>query len=129
VIKPILKSDQMRRSSLKAGARIKKAVAKAEKKQRTDKVRGQISKSKATMIIERDGRICRWCMKPCTPKDPPVVGHIIPVAQGGNSCESNLACLHDSCNAGLGARTSQSIRTLLRNTGHAIKPEPKETRK
>jgi len=107
VIKPILKSDQMRRSSLKAGARIKKAVAKAEKKQRTDKVRGQISKS----------------------KDPPVVGHIIPVAQGGNSCESNLACLHDSCNAGLGARTSQSIRTLLRNTGHAIKPEPKETRK
>lgn len=125
-IHPILKSDSARRSKLKAGKRIEKAIAKAEKAKKTQKVRGEISKSKATMIIERDGRICRWCMKPCTPKDPPVVGHIVPVAQGGNSCESNLACLHASCNSGLGARTSAAIRTLLRNTGHSIKPETKE---
>lgn len=119
MIKPILKSDQTRRSSLKAGHRIKKAVQKAEKKKRTDKVRGEVSPRLRAAIFERDGGKCVLCGRKPTKKNTLELHahHIIPVAQEGKTREENLCTLCNECNLGAGARTLDMLKAI----GHALK--------
>jgi 5-methylcytosine-specific restriction endonuclease McrA len=125
MIKPILKSDQTRRSSLKAGDRVKKAVTKAEKKQRTQKVRGEVTPRLRALIFERDGGKCVLCGRKPTKTNGLELHahHIIPVTSEGKSREENLCTLCNDCNAGAGARTLDMLRAI----GHAIKPTEPST--
>lgn len=62
------------------------------------------------MVLDRDGRKCVICGKTAKDKHAngaPVlleVDHIIPVAQDGTNCESNLRTTCNVCNVGRGAR-------------------------
>lgn len=62
------------------------------------------------MVLDRDGRKCVMCGKTAKDKHAdgsPVtleVDHILPVAQGGTNCESNLRTACNKCNLGRGAR-------------------------
>jgi 5-methylcytosine-specific restriction endonuclease McrA len=50
--------------------------------------------------------LCWRCGKPFTPTDPAVAHHIIPQVDGGQDTIDNLAALHRSCNARIGALRS-----------------------
>lgn len=121
VIQPLSKSNEMRRSTLKAGARAAKAKASKAKQKAATKERGKVSKRLAHDCNARDKGLCQLCLRPCTPADPPVWDHVIPIAQGGRTSEENIATLHQSCNSIKGA-SKANVVTILRNIGHALKP-------
>lgn len=65
-----------------------------------------ISKSKRFEIFHRDGFICQYCGR----RPPDVIlelDHIRPVAEGGESCDENLATSCDDCNRGKAAKLLQ----------------------
>jgi hypothetical protein len=66
-----------------------------------------ISFSLRTRILERDDFRCRRCG--AGPREEKlVIDHVVPVASGGTSDESNLQTLCVPCNAGKGARLPHS---------------------
>lgn len=123
MIQPLSKSQQARRSKLKAPARKARKAKQQAKTDRIKEAREKLTPAMKVAIIARDHGICRLCMNPCTKEDPAVVDHIIPLAQFGRVCESNLATLHRSCNGGKRASTAATL-TIMRNCGHAIKANP-----
>ena len=46
----------------------------------------------------RNGRPCKICGNPITPRQKVTVEHIVPLRRGGTSDLSNLAPAHSSCN-------------------------------
>jgi 5-methylcytosine-specific restriction endonuclease McrA len=119
-IHPITKASQTKRSALKAKGKAEKAKKQQAKTKAATKERGKVTKRMAQDCNARDKGICQLCLRPCTPKDPPVWDHVIPIAQGGKTCESNIATLHASCNAVKGA-SKANVVTILRNIGHCLK--------
>jgi len=106
------KPSRAKRESVKAGKRaeieqIKKDAAKGAG---LVKVRKPIGAKLRSMVLDRDGRKCVLCGKAAKDKHAdgsPVtleVDHILPVAQGGTNCESNLRAACNRCNLGRGAR-------------------------
>lgn len=106
------------RSALKAEARAAKAAAKVKKKKAVAQIRAEVTDRDKVDIIARDEGICMLCLTACTVDDPPEVDHVRPASQFPRKCESNMACLHRSCNIAKGARTD-AIPTILRNMAEA----------
>lgn len=121
-------------SALKVEAKEQKAAAKVKRKKAVAAVRAEVTARDKADIIARDDGICMLCLTPCTEADPPEVDHIRPASQFPRKCESNMACLHKSCNIAKGARTD-AVETILRNMAaheaqrHAVKPEKTEAEK
>jgi 5-methylcytosine-specific restriction endonuclease McrA len=70
---------------------------------RRREIRGPISVHQRTRILERDDFRCRRCG--AGPRDERlVIDHVVPVALGGESCDTNLQTLCEPCNQGKGAR-------------------------
>lgn len=67
-------------------------------------VRAKIGARLRAMVLERDGFKCVRCGAMAATGSTLHIDHIIPVAQGGNSDESNLQTLCFRCNIGKGAR-------------------------
>ena len=84
--------------------------------------RAPIGAKLRAMVLERDGRRCVLCGKSAqdTHADgTPVtleVDHILPVAQGGTNCESNLRTACNKCNLGRGARRDPTDNSDKPNT-------------
>ena len=73
------------------------------KRKSTKRIRGGISPTLRARILERDGFRCRRCG--CGPNDARlVIDHVIPVARGGLTIDTNLQVLCDPCNQGKGDR-------------------------
>lgn len=115
-----IKKGPTKRSKLKAPAKKKREQAKQAKREWIQQRREELSPKMKADIIARDNCTCMLCLKPCTPDDPPHVDHIIPLAQYGRVCESNLATLHASCNIAKGAST-KAAKIIMRNIGHALR--------
>jgi len=74
-------------------------------KPKADKtVRTKIGARLRAMVLERDNFQCVRCKADAGDGEKMVVDHILPVAQGGTNCESNLQTLCSTCNLGKGAR-------------------------
>lgn len=84
------------------------AAIKAEVKQRK-MVRSTLTAVEKQSILERDGRICRYCGGTAT-----AVDHIFPVVQGGDNDPDNLAAACRSCNSKKYGRTPEEAGMILR---------------
>jgi len=68
-------------------------------KRRRAKERARMSKRLRTRILERDGFRCRRCGN--GPRDARlVIDHIVPIAKGGLTIDTNLQTLCEPCNIG-----------------------------
>jgi 5-methylcytosine-specific restriction endonuclease McrA len=65
-----------------------------------------------TKILERDGRRCVICGASASDGVKLHIDHIVPIAKGGKTIESNLRVLCDQCNLG------KSDKLLSRDTGN-----------
>lgn len=109
-------------ASAEAPVEIKPAKAKPERKPIGARLRA--------MVLERDGFKCVRCgVEPGLTGVQLDVDHILPVAQGGTNCESNLQTLCKACNSGKGARrepidNTKIVRQLAELVGKKPKAEP-----
>lgn len=116
-----LESKLSPRNQLKSKARATKQKAKDDRQKLLKERRGTVGPKLKLAVRERDKNLCQLCLTLGTEEDPTVIDHIVPVAQGGRTCESNLATLHKSCNGAKGGRELE----IMRHIGHAIAPGAK----
>lgn len=94
--------------------------------------RRRISPTQRKAVLERDGYKCRICGISRQYLDDKVPGlgeylrleidHIVPIAQGGTSDESNLQCLCWRCNAKKGSSRTNAQVDSLRTWGAGYLP-------
>lgn len=94
--------------------------------------RRRISPTQRKAILERDGYKCRICGISRQYLDDKVPGlgeylrleidHIVPIAQGGTSDESNLQCLCWRCNSLKGSKKTNKQVNSLRKWGAGFLP-------
>lgn len=94
--------------------------------------RRRISPTQRKAVLERDGYKCRICGISRQYLDDKVPGlgeylrleidHIVPIAQGGTSDESNLQCLCWRCNSLKGSKKTNKQVNSLRKWGAGFLP-------
>ena len=94
--------------------------------------RRRISPTQRKAVLERDGYKCRICGISRQYLDDKVPGlgeylrleidHIVPIAQGGTSDESNLQCLCWRCNSLKGSKKTNKQVNALRKWGAGFLP-------
>ena len=95
--------------------------------------RRRISPTQRKAVLERDGYKCRICgisRQYLDDKAPGLgeylrleIDHIVPIAQGGTSDESNLQCLCWRCNSLKGSKKTNKQVNSLRKWGAGFLPE------
>lgn len=86
-----------------------KAAAVRAEVERRKAVRSTLTQVDKEAVLDRDGRVCRYCGSEAT-----VVDHIVPVVQGGGNEDDNLAAACVPCNSKKGARTPEEAGMNLR---------------
>lgn len=84
-----------------------------ERQEQMASVRRELTADKKRVILERDGRTCRYCGQPAN-----AVDHILPVSQGGDNDPDNLAAACRTCNSRKNGRTPAQAGMTL----HPIPP-------
>lgn len=82
-----------------------------------ERIRRELTLAKKREILERDGRICRYCGGSAN-----CVDHIIPVSQRGNNHPSNLAAACRPCNSKKKDRTPEQAGMTLRPSPQCVAP-------